>query len=55
MAKGEQQPRKGPGFGKPTPGKQPTHFDKPGLSEDQLGKVAGGRSSQEEDSKKKGG
>jgi hypothetical protein len=42
MTKGEQQPRKGPGSGKPVPGKKPTSLDKPGLDDAQLGKVAGG-------------
>ncbi|HVO00683.1 MAG TPA: hypothetical protein VMT54_00700 [Candidatus Cybelea sp.] len=40
MAKSEQQPRKG--AGKPVPGKKPTNLDKPGIDEQQLGKVAGG-------------
>ena len=47
MAKGEQQPRKGQGSGKPVPGKKSSSMDKPGLDAAQLGKVAGGTSASE--------
>lgn len=44
MAKGEQQRK---GAGKPPTAKKPTNLDKPGLSEQQLGKVAGGLAAKE--------
>ena len=51
MTKSEQQPRKGSISSKQQPAKKPSNLDKPGLPEEQLGKVAGGRSSMEQDRK----
>ena len=48
MAKSEQQPRKGSISGKEPPAKKPSKLDKPGLPDEQLGKVAGGRSTMEQ-------
>ena len=52
MAQGEQQPpRKGPGLRKEPPAKKPSNLDKPGIPEEQLGKVAGGMGNREDPKK----
>jgi len=47
MAKSEQNPRKSAGS-KQTQIKKPSTLDKPGLPDEQLGKVAGGMTSKEQ-------